>query len=218
MLSFSRSRSILVVATLGLTGLIAAIGLMTGNGRTVQAQNSDPSVKIERQQSEVTEGQELRFELKASSAPSSLIHVNVSVTENGSFLTGTIPTVITISAGEEKSYLILQTSDDAVVEDHGSVSAAVIGGAGYSVGSPASDDVEVKDNDPEVAITTTMAGTDSVLLNWTVTPNVSGQIQKIKWERTDSHCGFFGFLTCDDGTVNVDSFVKTPRQAGARQG
>ncbi len=209
MLSFRRSRSILVVATLGLVGLIAAIGLMTGNGRTVQAQNSAPSVEIERKQSEVTEGQEIRFELKASNAPSSSIQVNVSVTEDGSFLAGTPTSVITISAGQDKSYLILQTSDDAVVEDHGSVSATIVGGAGYSVGSDARDSVDVKDNDPKVAITTTMAGTDSVLLNWTLTPNVSGQIQKIKWERTDSHCGLFGFLTCDDGTINVASSTQT---------
>ena len=52
-----------------------------------------PSLKIQRYRFSVTEGANATFKLTASRAPTSQLRINVSVTQRGSYLTGTIPTV-----------------------------------------------------------------------------------------------------------------------------
>ena len=50
----------------------------------------------------VTEGMPATFTVTATTAPLSNLTVNVSVTDSGSFISGTAPTTVTISAGEYK--------------------------------------------------------------------------------------------------------------------
>ena len=79
--------------------------------------------------------------------------MNVSVTETGSFLTGSAPSQVTIAAGSVAASLILVTTNDAVGEANGTIEAKVLSGAGYSVGSPSSASVTARDNDKPPAPT-----------------------------------------------------------------
>ena len=106
-----------------------------------------PSIKITRHRSPITEGAEARFKLTANRAPTSQLRMNVRVTQSGSYLTGTIPTVITMDANSKVSWLILRTENDRVDETNGAVYGRIRSGAGYSVGSPSSATVYVRDND-----------------------------------------------------------------------
>ena len=71
----------------------------------------------------------MRFVITADVAYSGTLNVNVEVTEDGSFLAGTIPSVITITSGTRTSDLILQTNDDNIDEDHGWVHAEIENGS-----------------------------------------------------------------------------------------
>ncbi len=119
----------------------------------------------------VGEGQLVPFTLTAKPAPTTELKVKVSVTETGSFLTGPIPTKVTIGAGSETALLTLQTSDDAVDEENGTVTATVEPGDGYSVGSPSSANVTVLDDDlsrppqPE-GVSASSASGDSAEVRW----------------------------------------------------
>ena len=88
-----------------------------------------PRITISRVRADVVEGEEVRFVLTADVAYSGTLYVNVEVTEDGSFLTGTIPSVITITSGTRTSDLILQTNDDNIDEDHGWVHAEIENGS-----------------------------------------------------------------------------------------
>ena len=108
-----------------------------------------PTITISRNRASVTEGQNAQFTLRASHAPSSNLTVNVSVTQSGSFISGTAPTSVRIASGRKTATLTVRTSDDSVDELHGSVTAQVLNGTGYTVGtSSASASVIVNDNDP----------------------------------------------------------------------
>ena len=88
----------------------------------------------------------MRFTLTADYAPSYTLYVNVEVTDCGSFLTGTIPSVITIASGTRTSDLILETDNDSVDEPHGTITAKINSGSNYLLGSPSSASMRVFDN------------------------------------------------------------------------
>ena len=92
----------------------------------------------------------MRFVLTADVAYSGTLNVNVEVTEDGSFLTGTIPSVITIASGTRTSDLILETDDDGTEEDHGWVHAKIKSGSNYLLGDPTTSSMRVWDNDTPV--------------------------------------------------------------------
>ena len=98
----------------------------------------------------------MRFVITADVAYSGTLNVNVEVTEDGSFLAGTIPSVITITSGTRTSDLILQTNDDNIDEDHGWVHAKIKSGSNYLLGDPTTSSMRVWDNDtpviPELSI------------------------------------------------------------------
>ena len=83
-------------------------------------------------------------------APSSSIQVNISVTENGSYLAGAKPPSVTIPGGSTSAVLTLGTDDDEVVEADGSVSVTVQTGTGYVLGAAGTETVTIQDNDPPV--------------------------------------------------------------------
>ena len=98
-------------------------------------------IKIERTEASVTEGTNVVFKLTASIAAVSHIEIDVDVTEVGDFLTGTIPDSIGLGPGLTVAWLILETEDDDVVEDNGSVTGTITKGSGYTgynMGSPSS--------------------------------------------------------------------------------
>ena len=87
------------------------------------------------------------FILTASPAPAEELRVYVSVIQTGDFLTGDVPTSITIAGETSTAYLILQTEDDDVDEVYGHIIVKVLPG-GYIRGSPFIAGVIVADNDP----------------------------------------------------------------------
>ena len=122
-------------------------GQETEDDETTNRGFAIPLVTISRVRPSVVEGGEVRFVLTADVAYSETLYVNVDVTQDGSFLTGTIPSVITIVSGTRTSYLILQTDDDNTEEDDGWVHAEVENGSNYLLGDTTTSSVRVWDNE-----------------------------------------------------------------------
>ena len=121
-----------------------------------------PNLTITASTSTVSEGQSITFAVTADSAQSTALIVNVSVTQNGSFISGTATTSVTISAGQTTTTFTVQTNDDSYVESDGSIEGQIESGAGYNRGSPYSVSVTVQDNDdPATWITTLTSAYDS---------------------------------------------------------
>ena len=119
----------------------------------------DPVVRVTAGTSPVTEGTNVSFRLTATPAPAAPLTVNVSLTENGSFLTGASPSRVTIPTSGT-AMVTASTADDSTDEADGTVTLTVTGGSGYRVGTPASANVIVTDNDvPAVSVA---AGTSPV--------------------------------------------------------
>ena len=117
---------------------------------TITVAASLPAITIAAVSSSVTEGQNASFELTASPAPAAALTVNVSVNQTGAFLTDNIPSQITVDSGSTTAYLILQTDDDGLDEDHGVVTATILAdkdGEDYLVGNPSSASITITDND-----------------------------------------------------------------------
>ena len=120
----------------------------TSDDNTVGTRTHRPTITIARHHDSVTEGATVYFKMTASSAPSANLNINVSVTQTGAMLTGTIPTIITIAGGDTTAWLILQTNNDAVFETDSNVTATIQTGTGYSRGSDNyQDSILVEDND-----------------------------------------------------------------------
>ena len=119
----------------------------------------------------VGEGQLVPFTLTAKPAPTTELKVKVSVTETGSFLASVIPTDVTIAPGSSTALLTLQTTNDMIDEENGTVTATVEAGAGYTVGNPSSASVTVRDDDlsrppqPE-GVSASSASGDSADVRW----------------------------------------------------
>ena len=112
---------------------------------TVEAQL--PTVTIAASTQSVGEGQFVPFTLSANPAPTAPLIVNVRVADSGSFLIGPIPTDVTIAGGRMTALFTVETEDDSADEANGTVMATVLAGTGYSVGSPSSASVAVRDDD-----------------------------------------------------------------------
>ena len=143
---------------------------------------AEPSVSITAVNASVTEGTTVNFTVRASVMPSRNLTVNVSVTQSGSFISGTAPTMVTITSGTTTATLPVATVDDRIDENNGNVTATVTGGSGYTVGASSSATVAVNDDDTAgitvsqtTGLTTTEAGgtaTFTVVLDSEPTANV----------------------------------------------
>ena len=112
-----------------------------------------PVLTISAGQSQAVEGDTLSFTVSASPAPADPITVNIGVTDQNSFLAGTLSAPVVIKANETSAGFSLSTTDDAVDEEDGTVIVAINTGAGYKAGRNSSVSVEVADNDPpEISI------------------------------------------------------------------
>lgn len=129
---------------------------------------SAPVVSIVRKSnSDVTEGTNVAFTLRAAPAPAANLTVRVSVTTTGSFLDEAtrLPTSVTFSRGNPTANLVLRTDDDTTYERHGTVRVEVRSGSGYEVGT-SSAIVNVLDNDtPAVSACDTGAAVPNAGLN-----------------------------------------------------
>ena len=120
-----------------------------------------PEVTIAAGASPVTEGTSASFTVRASPAPTSDLIVNVSVTQNGSYIDGIPDSSVTIPGGSGSAVLTVPTSNDSVAELPGSVTAAIQARAGvYTVGGSSQATVRIKDNDITAGNACTVYDTD----------------------------------------------------------
>ena len=159
-----------------------AVYLFSGTGYTVGSpsvastivRDNDTSVKptvtIAKYGSSVTEGQSAYFQITADRAPAANTSIRVSVRQGGRFLTGTIPTSVTLRKGAKTSWVILRTYDDAVDELDGYVTVSLLSGSGYTRGSPRTDTVIIRDNDEAATPTPTPTKTPTPTPTPTNTP------------------------------------------------
>ena len=142
----------------------------------------------------ITEGATAKFTITADPAPASPLTVTVGVSESGDFGASGAAT-ITVS-GATTTYTVT-TGDDVVDESDGSVTAALQGGDGYTVGSPSSATVEVADDDmptPVVSIaggSPVMEGTTATFTITAAPPTPAGVAVNV----TVSASGDFGVTT-----------------------
>ncbi len=130
---------------------------------------SDPVVSVSGG-SAITEGGSAVFTLTARPAPAANLDVSVSVTQSGDYGAATGTQTVSIPTGGSYT-LTVATTNDGVDEADGSVTAAVNGGAGYTVSSTAgSATVNVSDDDvPEISISGGSAVTEGGNAVFTIT-------------------------------------------------
>ena len=105
--------------------------------------------------SQVTEGTAAPFTLTRTGSLADALTVNVSVTETGTMLGGTVPETVTFNANASTAELRVETEDDEVAEPASAVTAALAAGSGYSVDTAAaSGSVTVEDDDAVPAVQT----------------------------------------------------------------
>ncbi len=97
---------------------------------------------------DITEGSNVRFTLTASPIPSSPLPVKVQVSVKGDYGVTPSTRTINIPTSTGSTDLVLTTSNDAVAEVNGAITATLVKGAGYDVSSSESvATVGVNDND-----------------------------------------------------------------------
>ena len=114
-----------------------------------------PEVSIYRVFDNIVEGDQAIFYLSMRTSPSNPLPINFEVTSTGNFLTGVIPSSISIPIGETGKLLTLDTINDAEFEQRSDITVRVIDGAGYRPHLRfASSSVTLRDDDgPEITIT-----------------------------------------------------------------
>ena len=129
---------------------------------TVAVRDDDvPVVTIAADTASVTEGGSASFTLTANPVPAAPLAVSVTVATDGDYgITAGTQTVTLPTTGS--TTLTLATTDDTTDEPDGSVSATVQTGSGYTVGTPASGTVAVRDDDLPPPVVTIAAKAASV--------------------------------------------------------
>ena len=102
--------------------------------------------------SAVSEGAPAGFTVHAAPAPAADLAVAVSIAQSGEFAEGSAlgARTVTIPAGSTSAAFTVATVDDDTDEPDGAVTAALAGGAGYTVGDASSARVAVADDDTPV--------------------------------------------------------------------
>ena len=95
----------------------------------------------------VTEGATASFTVSLDAAATEALSVAITVSETGVTLSGAMPGSVAFAHGDRIKTVTLATADDAVIESASTVTLTLASGTGYTLGSPASADVSVTDND-----------------------------------------------------------------------
>ena len=125
-----------------------------------QAQQQEPAVTVSAGTSPVTEGGDAVFTLTATPPPAADLPVSVTVATDGAWGVTAGPRTVTIPTSGSAT-LTLATTGDNTDEPDGSVTVTVTDGDGYTVGSPASGSVTVRDDGeppPDTPAVTLSAG------------------------------------------------------------
>ena len=132
------------------TGSGYTVALAPNNSASVTVTDNDgpalPTVSISAGGA-VAEGEAVTFTVAADVAPTSDLTVNVSVSDSGSFISGTAPTMVTITSGSTSATLTVNTDDDSVDEVNGIITVTVTTGMGYTVAVSPDNSAEVTVND-----------------------------------------------------------------------
>ena len=106
-----------------------------------------PAATIAARAGSVSEGDAAIFDVSLDHAQAGSLTVTVSVTEDGTVLSGKQPSSVTFPARQSGAALSVPTADDAFSEAPGAVIARLISGTGYALDTASSATVAVTDND-----------------------------------------------------------------------
>ena len=136
--------------------------------------NDTPVARISADPSPITEGTAATFTVALDmAAPVGGLTISVDVTESGSYIAGSAPETVFITAGATTGTLAVMTEDDAIGEDSGTITVRLITRAGYTVADAPDHQatVTILDNDfPAASIT---ADASSITEGTTVTFTVA---------------------------------------------
>ena len=152
------------------------------SSETAQVQDDDDPPPLEQQVavtpvvsisggSGVTEGGDASFTLTATPAPTNPITVSVTITASGDYGATTGSRTVTIPTGGSATFTVA-TTDDSADEADGSVTASLVDGADYDLGTNKAATVSVADDDvPVVSISGGAGVTEGGDARFTVTAN-----------------------------------------------
>ncbi len=146
----------------------------------------------------VTEGGSASFTVTASPSPASDLSVKVKVTQTGDYGAATGTRTVTVPVGGTASFTVATTNDSADEAD-GSVTATLIDGADYDLGTAKAATVDITDDDdPVVSITGGSSVTEGGNASYTLTaspPPVSDLSVKVKVTQTGDYGAATGTRT-----------------------
>ena len=120
-----------------------------------------PTVSISAGASPVTEGTAATFTVRRGIADPAALVVRLESSQTGAFISGSLPSSVTIAGGSTSATVSVATVNDSMGEADGSVTVAIAANAAsYHVGSPASATVQIEDDD--VSLTLNVAGGGTV--------------------------------------------------------
>ncbi len=100
----------------------------------------------------VTEGGDATFTVTASPAPTANLDVSVTVSQSGDYGATTGAQTVTIPTSGSAT-LTVGTTDDQIHEQNGSITATLVGGADYDLGTSKTATVSVADDDDPPVVT-----------------------------------------------------------------
>ena len=122
---------------------------------SIAAANNSTTRNVNADSSQVTEGTAAEYTLTRTGSLADALTVNVSVTETGTMLSGTVPETVTFNANSPTAELRVETEDDEVAEPASTITAALAAGNGYSMDTgAASASVTVEDDDAAPVVQT----------------------------------------------------------------
>ena len=123
---------------------------------TVRVEDDDqpratPRLSVSRGASSVKEGSPARFTIHASPTVSGTLSVRYRVGQSGSYLAAG-PGAQTVRLTGSSAAISIATQDDSTDEPDGSVTVTLLDGSGYTVASPSSQRITVRDDDSATVI------------------------------------------------------------------
>ncbi len=151
-----------------------------GNGYTVSSSQGTATVSVADDDvpavsitggSGVTEGGDASFTITASPVPAANLDVSVTVSQSGDYGAATGQRTVTVPTTGSAT-LTVGTTDDSADEANGSVTATLVDGADYDLGTNQAATVSVADDDvPVVSITAGSGVTEGGNASFTITAN-----------------------------------------------
>ena len=180
--------------------------LMGGSATaTVTITDDDlPAVTIAAPTNTVDEAGTPSFTLTRVGLLSDPLSVGVRVTENRQMLGSALPTTATFVANADTATVDVPINNDSVDEDDSTVTVAVTGGSGYTVGSPASAQTVVSDDD-HVPVTLAWDRSSITVAEDARTVSLRAVAITTKDKQPESGFSFTAAMTTADGTATNPS-------------